>query len=259
MRFIISICILSITLISCSETVEVKNEVTIEKIEPTIPPEDNYDYDTLQGMYIGGFGGSDIRIILNYISKKNAIGYNIHKGLQRNITGKVTRSGDSVQLVMTEPGDNEFDGVFTINFIGNDDAPYGTWESNSGEIPKQEFKLKKVIQPDEDDFEEVTITNFSRIFNLVRDTIGNYSFNNDGLVILEYYEGEYNYEDLESLDQMKQLKGSWSLKGTHVTINWEPNKIFPNNKLELDIVEHEYGGFSLEGEGDHNLWSMYGW
>jgi len=258
MRIFYSLCILTITLVSCSEETVVKDEVTVEKVEPTIHPEDNYDYDTLRGMYIGGFGGSDIRIILNYISKKNVIGYNIHKGLQRNITGKVSRSGDSVQLVLAEPGDNEFDGVFTINFIGIDDQPYGSWESNSGEIPKQEFKLKKIIQSTDRD--EVTVANFADIFYYVRDSIGEYSFNDDGLVILEYYKDQDNDED-RAMAQMQQLKGSWSLKGEHVTINWEPNDIFPNNILELDVnvIDAEYGEYSLIGKDDHELWMMFGW
>lgn len=261
MRILASIFLLSILFFSCSESASV-DEINAKKVEATILPEDDYDYDTLQGMYVGGFGGSEIRIILNYVSLKNVIGYNIHKGLQRNLTGKVSRSGDTVQVVMFEPGDNEFDGKFTINFIGNDLSPYGSWESNSGKIKKQEFKLKKIIRPEkeDEDFDRVTLTNFSRIFNYVSDTIGQYLFNDDGLVILEYYEGKRNYDDPKrALDQMKQLKGSWSLKDNHVTINWKPNTIFPNNILELDIIKGEYEGqFSLKGKGDHELWNMYG-
>ncbi|NRA11389.1 MAG: hypothetical protein HRT57_05470 [Crocinitomicaceae bacterium] len=229
-------------------------------VEPIIPDEDLYDYDTLQGMYVGGFGGSDIRIILNYISKKNAIGYNIHKGLQRNITGKVSRKGDTVQLVMNEPGDNEFDGVFTIKFIGNDDSPFGSWESNSGKVPRQEFKLKRIVTNQGHRYgeDEITISNFANVFDYMRDSIGEYSFKDDGLVILNYYK-DLDYDDEErAMDQMKELRGSWSLKGSHVTINWETNAIFPNNTLELDIVDQEYGEYSLKGKGKHQLWvGMY--
>ncbi|MFT6245609.1 MAG: hypothetical protein ACJA0U_002706 [Salibacteraceae bacterium] len=266
MRTIFSLCILSIVLFSCSETPKVKEEVTVNKLEPTIPEEDIYDYDTLQGMYLGGFGGSDIRIILNYISKKNAIGYNIHKGLQRNITGKVSRKGDTVQLVMTEPGDNKFDGVFTINFIGNDDSPYGSWESNSGKIPRQEFKLKKIItdtdRGDHDQLEDINVSNFANVFYYLTDSIGEYSFKEDGLVTLNYYENLEsetieNEDEERALEQMIELKGSWSLKGTHVTINWEPNDIFPNNILELDMIDNEYGEYKLKGKGEHKLWMMW--
>lgn len=269
MRFVASIFILTVLLSSCSDPAPAKDTVTIEKVEATILPEDTYDYDTLQGMYMGKFGGSDIRIILNYISQKNAIGYDIHKGLQRNIMGSVTRSGDTVQLILAEPGDNEYDGKFTINFIGNDLSPFGSWESNSGKISKQEFKLKKIVRPEDESYDNVTISNFSRIFDYVSDSIGDYKFNNDGLVILEYYEDKDGYDEYDDneeeeeenrdLAQMKQLKGSWSLKGDVVTINWEPNTIFPNNILVLNIEKGEYEGqFHLKGEGDHELWGMYG-
>jgi hypothetical protein len=261
MRTIFSICILSIVLFSCSEMPKAKEEVVVNKVEPAIPEEDLYDYDTLQGMYLGGFGGSDIRIILNYISKTNAIGYNIHKGLQRNITGKVSRRGDTVQLVMAEPGDNEYDGVFTINFIGKDDSPYGSWESNSGKISSQEFKLKKIItdldRGDHDELEDITVSNFATVFYYLSDSIGEYSFKEDGLVTLNYYKNLENDVKDNTLEQMNELKGSWSLKGTHVTINWEPNDIFPNNILELDMVDKENGDYSLKGKGKHELWMMW--
>ena len=75
---------LIVTLMSCEDKTIIQEEIKINKIEAEIPQEDNFHYDTLQGMYIGDFGGSDIRLIINYVSNKNAIGYNIHKGLQRN-------------------------------------------------------------------------------------------------------------------------------------------------------------------------------
>ena len=92
------------------------------------------------------FGGSSILIILNYVSGQNAIGYNIHKGLQRNITGKVSRSGDSIQVTLNEPGDNKYDGIFTLDFIGIDKSPKGNWTANDPKIPSQNFKLKKIDQ-----------------------------------------------------------------------------------------------------------------
>ena len=101
---------------------------------------------------------------------------------------------------------------------------------------------------------EITISNFASVFNYMSDTIGEYSFKDDGLVILNYYK-DLDYDDEErAMDQMKELRGSWSLKGSHVTINWETNAIFPNNTLELDIVDQEYGEYSLKGKGKHQLW-----
>ena len=89
------------------------------------------------------------------------------------------------------------------------------------------------------------------------DSIGEYSFKEDGLVTLNYYKNLENDVKDNALEQMNELKGSWSLKGTHVTINWEPNDIFPNNILELDMVDKENGDYSLKGKGKHELWMMW--
>lgn len=242
-------------LFSCGDK-PTEREVKIEKIDAEIPEEDTFQYDTLSGLYMADFGGSPIRIVLNYVSNKNAIGYNIHKGLQRNLTGKVHRSGDSIQIILSEPGDNKFDGVFTLDFNGIDNEPKGVWESNSGKIPRQSFRLKKIVFDDNDNNDVVTVENFARIFSDMSDTIGEYHFKQDGLVLLKYYD-KVDYENYQN--QVIELKGSWALTGDRVTINWEDNKIFKNNQLDLKIIVEDYGEKSLKGKGDHTLWMMYGW
>jgi len=248
---ILSTCLL---FIACQEKPK-EQEVKIENIEAEIPDEDTFPYDTLQGMYMADFGGSPIRIVLNYVSGSNAIGYNLHKGLQRNITGNVTRSGDSIQLVLSEPGDNEYDGVFTLTFLGmNDNTPSGTWEANNKKIPSQKFTLKRIDQPENESNEEITITNFARIFSQMSDSIGEYIFSEDGFVKLQYYPDK----DLDwDKQQYEVIKGSWDLQGERVIINWEPNDIFKSNKLELTIKKYEYGEYSLIGNKGHEIYMMW--
>lgn len=241
------------TLYSCNEA-EKEQEVIVEKIESEIPEEDTFPYDTLQGMYMADFGGSTIRIILNYVSGKNAIGYNIHKGLQRNITGNVTRSGDSIQVILNEPGDNKYDGVFTLDFIGIDKTPNGNWTANDPKIPSQNFTMKKIDPNSKVNNDEITIYNFADIFSTVSDSIGEYYFEKDGLVTLRYYEDK----DIDwDKQQYKEIKGSWELKGQKAIINWEPNPIYKTNRLELDILKDEYGEPSLRENGNHELYMMW--
>lgn len=259
MKKLLLFAVAAIALLSCNKEPQ-EQSVKIEKIEAQIPEEDTFPYDTLQGMYMADFGGSPIRIIINYASGKNAIGYNIHKGLQRNIMGKVTRSGDSVQLVLAEPGDNKYDGVFTINFVGIDKAPKGTWEANDKSIPGQTFTLKKIEKQKDQEAGELDVTNFASNFSQMSDSIGEYHFQDDGLVILKYYPD--NDEDWDK-QQFKELKGSWELNGDKVTINWEPNKIFKGNRLDLEIVESEYEyeppHFKVIGSKSHYIYSMWYW
>jgi len=65
------------------------------------------------GVYTGTFGNDGIIILmLNYISGKTVSGYDVHKGLRRNVNGEVTREGGKLHFVLNEPGDNRFDGGF---------------------------------------------------------------------------------------------------------------------------------------------------
>lgn len=242
--------LLGIILFSACQEAEpiTKDVIQLEEIEANIPDEDLFDYDTLQGMYVGNFGGSDIRIILNYVSKTNAVGYNIHKGLQRNLSGRVTRSNDSTNVFLAEPGDHEFDGVFQLLFIGKDTEPQGTWKSNSGLISPKAFTLKRVKsgkatwKVDED----ITFENLHSYFNNAYDSLGEYSFKSDGLVIFSYYPGGYwsdNYNQTEaerSKKQMKQIQGTWSMDNEFVTVAWEANKILPQSNMRYEIQKGDY-------------------
>ncbi len=233
-------------IVACSQEPTVTENVEVTEVEPIIPDEDTFDYDTLRGMYVGDFGGSDIRIILNYVSQTNAIGYNIHKGLQRNLNGKVTRHGDSVQIVLHEPGDHKFDGVFTLDFIGNDYEPSGVWTSNSGSIPKKDFKLAKMVKPTVRGNDDIDYTNFADYMGYLSDTIGDYRFKNDGLCVFEYYP---TTDENERVEQLVEVKGTWSLKGKTLTIDWQPNSQFPERKMTFQLVENEWGEPILKGHG----------
>jgi len=254
MKSFVLILLVGITLIACQDKKPAKQEIKVKKIAAEIPEEDTFPYDTLQGMYMADFGGSPIRIMLNYVSGSNAIGYDLHKGLQRNIMGSVTRSGDSIQLVLSEPGDNEYDGVFTLNFVGIDSKPKGTWVANNEKIPGQDFTLEKIVYETDENTDEITLTNFADKFDVLSDTLGEYHFQKDGFVTLKYYPDNDKAWDQQ---QYKEIKGSWDLNGDKVTINWEPNNIFKGNKLELTI--HKYGEYeySLKGKGKHELWMMW--
>lgn len=241
-------------LIACQEK-PLEQSVKVEKVTAEIPKEDTFPYDTLQGMYMADFGGSPIRIVLNYVSGTNAIGYYLHKGLQRNIMGTVTRIGDSIQLVLSEPGDNKYDGVFTFQFLGlNDLSPKGVWEANNSDIPSQNFTLKKVIKPKEEAKDSVTIHNFAQIFGEMSDSIGEYKFQDDGFVLLKYYPDTHKAWDQQ---QYKELKGSWDLNNDKVVINWEPNPIFKGNRLDLTIEKDSEYEYSLKGTNGHELWMMW--
>ena len=242
------------TVTSCSPEKEpiVTEVLKVEYVDNEIPPPDDFDYDTLKGMYSGDFGGSEIRLILNYVSSTKAIGYNIHKGLQRNLNGRITKKGDTILMSLPEPGDHEFDGVFELTFLGIDKTPKAKWASNSGKISEKKFKLKKLEAPKEGK-EGINSFNFSEFFYYVYDSIGNYSFEPDGLCIYKYYD----QKDAENrVEYEVKVKGNWSLKGNTVMIDWEKNKIFPQQKMRFEIVQGEYDEYVLKSE-DRELYNYY--
>src|SRR5688572_14078880 len=69
--------------------------------------------DKVEGTYIGDFKGSPIAITLNYVSDKHVTGYNVHKGLTRNVSGTIEAKEDGLHLQLSEPGNNPYDGVFS--------------------------------------------------------------------------------------------------------------------------------------------------
>lgn len=240
-------------LFACNtESIPAEIKTEINYVENEIPPEDDFHYDTLTGMYTGDFGGSEIRVILNYVSGTNVIGYNIHKGLQRNINGKLRRSGDSIIMTLPEPGDHEYDGIFELTFLGIDKKPRANWKSNSGKIPSKNFNLKKLEAPS-DSKGGINVSNFADYFGYVFDTLGNYTFEPDGFCIYEYYP---KTDDENRIEQLIEVKGMWSLTGNTVTVDWQKNNVFSEPKMTFEIVMGEYEEFYLKGK-DRELYHYF--
>lgn len=98
----------------------------------------------LTGLYTGDFGGSPIYININYAKGKRVAGYDSHKGLRRNVSGEMVPEGDGWLVTLHEPGDHEFDGVFTIHFNKDLSEGKGDWKPvRTGSAKEQTFTLKR--------------------------------------------------------------------------------------------------------------------
>src|SRR5829696_6629260 len=111
MRTAVYLLITAYLLASCNQ-VKKEDEVPVVKgktfVTLPVAPE------KVKGTYIGDFKGSPIAITLNYVSDNHASGYNIHKGLTRNVSGTVEASENGLHLVLEEPGNNQYDGKFDL-------------------------------------------------------------------------------------------------------------------------------------------------
>jgi len=246
MKYLIILYLFCCFIASCGGKGEIKNgAVAAESTETAETNIEPFDWDTLKGSYIGDFAGSDIRINITYVSNKNVVGYNIHKGLFRNISGKVRETADSILLNMDEPGDNKFDGSFQIVVLKSDLSMNGTWVPFRKELSKKAFSLDKVELSKDD--KTLTNSNFADYFYYVSDSIGSLYFEPGGFVKYSYYP---KTDNLNYADQLEEIKGSWSVKGKTLTINWLENLVFPTRKSVFKVLfDTENYNFELKGEG----------
>lgn len=242
------ICILVISIIgllqltSCSSDTEAKQLAANEtspadssKTEEWFP---EYDFDTLRGLYSGDFGDGFINIFLTYVNDKKAIGYNIHKGLQRNINGDVIQNKDGFELTLNEPGDNPYDGVFVLNISKKDFSVTGTWTAKDPAIKTKKFKLKK--QETKEALNELsfydggplTESNFLETFSTSTLDNGSIRFEENGLAIFTYYPDEQKHEQLET------IKASWKFENEKtLLIEWAKNTKFKERNMTFKLFQ----------------------
>lgn len=203
-----------------------------------------YDYSRLEGIYSGDFGGTgDIRVVLRHVTARQAVGYNIHKGLKRNFSGTVLLKGPAVEMELSEPGDNPYDGVFTVRIDTGSKEMKGTWApANKKELGEKSFTLARQEKKEGEN-------EYGSMYSYMSDSTGDFSFEPNGQVIYRYYPVDANGKKAE---QYEEIKGNWKDDGNNYIIDWQPNKVFPTprsrfRKVKYDEQQAEY--YYLEGEG----------
>ena len=194
--------------------------------------------EKIKGTYIGDFKGSPIAITLNYVSDNHASGYNVHKGLTRNISGTIEATDKGLHLLLSEPGNNQYDGKFdllidTMNWTGR-----GTWKPfKKGDEAGFSFK-KQMPLADEDQYEII----FS-------DSLQNYmTLKPDGSCTYTYL------TDTTNTGQEVTIRGNYTKDKKTVTIFWQKNDVFPQKSVFKLSETKPYEGEDivekvLKGEG----------
>lgn len=243
-RFIYSIVVL-LSLFSCSSDPETsekadKNANTTVDSMTVTPVFEHVDPDTLTGMFSGNFGKSFIHLHLTYLNDHKAVGYNIHKGLQRNLLGSITEREKDWLLILEEPGDNPYDGVFTLEISKSDQSVKGSWKARDTSIAAKSFSLKKTIRKETEpsklaqSSEEITPENFAEYFDYVTSEKGDCEFRENGLVVLHNMPRDENGNHHE---QEVVVKGSWRFtKNNKIELEWQPNTILKKNHHVIGIT-----------------------
>ena len=173
------------------------------------------------GRYSGHFSKGLITLVINYISGSVASGYEVHKGLRRNLNGQVEQKGGSLVFVLKEPGGNPFDGTFFITLDSLTEKITGTWvpvdsvKTHTHTGPVELARVEKSKQ-DEDDYGDEWGSD-----------IGDLTFYKDGTCTLEYYPSEADNS------QLKTVRGSYEQKADTFFIEWQNNDHTPALKMKV--------------------------
>jgi len=195
--------------------------------------------DSLTAYYRGDFKGAAISVALEYISGKRVCGYNIHKGLRRNMSGTIMQDGGRLHLVMQEPGTNRYDGIFDMWLDTITHQLEGTWKPLAGK--------------------EVSAASFTLARN---DEEANYAYYKDstgtGLLLESDGSCEYTYTVNDSTDavQLLAVKGSFKYSADKKTVicYWQPNEILASRTSVFTFFlrhdeENDYDIRMISGEG----------
>lgn len=243
MKFLSFLIAVMVLLTSCSES---KKEETKDK-KSNNEPDLIFQYDKLEGVYEGDFGGKgDIRIVLRHVTGTHAVGYDLHKGLRRNISGKMNPDGSSFTFRLMEPGDNPYDGEFNFKIDTTTFKLTGNWKpGNNAQLKAKNFTLTRIAGG-----LDTTHSYSEGMMDIMFDTLGaEYHFEENGLLIYRYYPRD---EDEAATQQYEEIKGNWKKTDKEYIIDWQKNTIFPAQRSIFKIVpypESEGNYYYLEGEG----------
>lgn len=234
MRYLIILIATASIIGSCKEA-EPEKEVKVKGKTLVMLP---VSPERVKGTYIGEFKGSPIAITLNYVSNNHASGYNVHKGLTRNVSGTVEAKGSGLHLQLSEPGNNQYDGVFDLTIDTSKWTGKGHWKPfKKGD--EADFAFKKQATPKEEEQYGVTYM----------DSLQNY------IVLKPDGSCTYSYlTDTTRTGQQLTVRGNYTKEKGTVTVYWQKNDVFPQKSVfkyteTKPYKDEEYVERSLKGEG----------
>jgi hypothetical protein len=198
------------------------------------------------GTWSGHYSKGLLTLAINYISGNIASGYDIHKGLRRNLNGSVEQKDGRLEFVLKEPGGNPYDGTFYLSLDTVTDKISGKWIPSDATLAKAgPLELARST------YEHAEITR-----DQWESDLGTLNFLDEGVCTLEYYP-EYDSLGLKVPNaQLVTVKGSYEIKGDTIRIDWQRNNRTPT--LNMKLIMHagreqtdssEYIVPSLEGKG----------
>ncbi|MVT44276.1 hypothetical protein GO495_27015 [Chitinophaga oryziterrae] len=193
-----------------------------------------------KGLYKGDFAGDPIYLTINFASGKHVAGYNVHKGLRRNLSGTMQQTANGWELVINEPGDHPFDGIFKLVFDSAFTSAKGEWKPLNvpSSLKEKNFTLARIEMPD------------NGADGLYHDVLnGDHSditFQEDGNCIFNYYD---KINDSTFAEQMNTVRGTWEKKDTTLLVTWHKTAQWDKDKSVFAIMLDGSSITIVTGEG----------
>jgi hypothetical protein len=198
------------------------------------------------GSYNGSFGKGLITVAINYISGQHVSGYDLHKGLRRNLNGTVSEDSGRVSFLLKEPGDNPFDGIFYLTLDTASLKLNGKWVPlDSAKIATKSMVLSRIGERVSGEAQ-----NDDNIWSGGGDTT--LRFNPDGSCEYQMYE-----RPQDSTSQLIRVRGTYQRVADTFKVEWQKNGHTPAQLMKLvefhtqvPTGENEhYDSVSLRGHG----------
>ncbi|PWT70970.1 MAG: hypothetical protein C5B59_18980 [Bacteroidetes bacterium] len=169
------------------------------------------------GTYTGHYSKGMMTLVINYISGNIASGYDIHKGLRRNLNGQVEQNSTKLTFVLKEPGGNPYDGTFFLTYDSATEKIIGKWvPTDSTKAHEGIVNLARMGTTNENDDLGEFLGNLGRLY-----------FGEEGVCTLEYYPSK------DENAQLITVKGSYEQIGDTVQIDWQRNDHTPALNMKL--------------------------
>ncbi|SEW09450.1 hypothetical protein [Chitinophaga arvensicola] len=198
--------------------------------------------------YKGDFGNAPIYITLNYLNHQHIAGYNVHKGLRRNLHGELKKDNNNWIVTLSEPGDHPFDGKFVITFDSAFNAGKGTWTPlNTNTLKEKSFDIQRNSGYGQQAAIAAGTPTFDAFFMDEKFYKSDFAFKSDGSCLLQLYE---QVNDSTLADQLLRIRGTYErTSDSTVKISWEKNTHFkePNIEGKLSMHHEEDGSEYITG------------
>lgn len=182
----------------------------------------------IQGSYSGKFKSGLLTLVINYISGNTVSGYDLHKGVRRNVNGQIEKKDGQYALVLREPGGNPFDGIFYLTMDEEVRTVSGRW------VPVDSSRTHSAALTLTRGTNQSTDSAGDYVGSIYEDRwegdLGTLYFTADNTCKLEYYPDS---NPAGATAQLITVNGNYVQNADTVLIDWQNNKRTPTLHMRL--------------------------